>query len=68
MAQPLQARIAPSAFGTIGSAPLALTTYSAPVSNGALQIEFKQAIAATDPLRTGTYAKTVVFTLSTTTP
>jgi hypothetical protein len=68
LAQPVQARIAPSAFGPIGAAPLTLTTYSAPVSNGALQIEFKQPIAATDPLRTGTYAKTVVFTLSTTSP
>jgi hypothetical protein len=68
LAQPVQARIAPSAFGPIGAAPLTLTTYSGPVSNGALQIEFKQPIAATDPLRTGTYAKTVVFTLSTTSP
>jgi hypothetical protein len=31
-------------------------------------VEFEQPIAANDPLRTGTYAKTVTFTLSTTTP
>jgi hypothetical protein len=47
---------------------LTLQSYAAPVSNAALSLEFKQPIAATDPLRTGTYAKTAVFTLSTTTP
>jgi hypothetical protein len=31
-------------------------------------IDFKQSIAASDALRTGAYAKTLVFTLSTTTP
>jgi hypothetical protein len=31
-------------------------------------IEFAQLIKATDPLRTGTYSKTLTFTLSTTTP
>jgi hypothetical protein len=31
-------------------------------------ITFRQAIAASEPLRTGTYAATVTFSLSTTTP
>jgi hypothetical protein len=31
-------------------------------------IEFHQSIAGTDPLRTGTYSKTLTFTLSTTNP
>ena len=29
---------------------------------------FEQAIGASDPLRTGSYSKTLTFTLSTTTP
>jgi hypothetical protein len=48
--------------------PSMVKTYSAPVSNDAVAIAFKQSIAANEPLRTGTYAKTLTFTLSTTTP
>jgi hypothetical protein len=48
--------------------PATLQTYSGPVSNDALSIPFSQAIGANDALRTGTYAKTLTFTLSTTTP
>jgi hypothetical protein len=43
-------------------------TWSAPVSNDAATVTFKQAIAATDALRTGAYSKTLTFTLSTTMP
>jgi hypothetical protein len=43
-------------------------TWSAPVSNDAFTIGFRQAIGATDALRTGAYAGTLTFTLSTTTP
>jgi beta-glucosidase len=43
-------------------------TWSAPVSNDAFSIGFSQHIGANDALRTGTYAKTLTFTLSTTTP
>jgi hypothetical protein len=43
-------------------------TWSAPVSNDAFVIGFKQDIGANDALRTGTYSKTLTFTLSTTTP
>ena len=39
-----------------------------PTSNESVTVTFKQAIGATDALRTGTYAKTLTFTLSTTTP
>jgi hypothetical protein len=42
--------------------------YAGPVSNDAVAIGFAQPIAATDALRTGTYATTLTFTLSTTTP
>jgi hypothetical protein len=52
-----------------GSAlPATVKTYSGPVSNDPVTIEFRQLIKATDPLRTGTYSKTLTFTLSTTTP
>jgi hypothetical protein len=44
------------------------STWSAPVSNDPVTIAFTQHIGANDPLRTGTYAKTLTFTLSTTNP
>jgi arabinogalactan endo-1,4-beta-galactosidase len=55
---------------TVGGSPLPATvkTYTAPVSNDVATVPFRQPIAATDPLRTGTYAKTLTFTLSTTMP
>ena len=48
--------------------PTTVKTYSAPVSNDQAQIEFSQLVNMNDALRTGTYAKTLTFTLSTTTP
>jgi hypothetical protein len=53
-----------------GGSPLPATvkSYSGPVSNDAVQIGFSQHIGAGDALRTGTYAKTLTFTLSTTSP
>ena len=47
---------------------LSKSTWSAPVSNDVVTIGFTQPIAANDALRTGTYSKTLTFTLSTTTP
>jgi amidase len=44
------------------------SAWSGPVSNGPVAIAFSQHIGANDALRTGTYAATVTFTLSTTTP
>ena len=49
-------------------APLSLLTYAGPVSNDAVTLSFRQAIASTDALRTGAYAKTLTSTLSTTAP
>ena len=43
-------------------------TWSAPVSNEQVTVTFKQAIGANEALRTGSYSKTLTFTLSTTTP
>ena len=43
-------------------------TYTGPVSNDQPTITFKQQVNANDALRTGTYSKTLTFTLATTTP
>ena len=43
-------------------------SWTAPVSNDPVTIAFKQHIGANDALRTGTYSKTLTFTLSTTQP
>ncbi|MDA0168386.1 MBL fold metallo-hydrolase [Solirubrobacter taibaiensis] len=48
--------------------PATVKTYAAPVSNDAVVVGFQQHIDARDALRTGTYSKTLTFTLSTTTP
>jgi Asp-tRNA(Asn)/Glu-tRNA(Gln) amidotransferase A subunit family amidase len=42
--------------------------WTAPVSNEPVTVTFKQHIGAADALRTGSYSKTLTFTLSTTTP
>ncbi|RKQ87450.1 alkaline phosphatase [Solirubrobacter pauli] len=68
LAQPLQARAKDGAFAALGATPTTLVTYTGPVANDAAPIEFKQSIASNEPLRTGTYAKTLTLTLSTTTP
>jgi Peptidase family M1 domain len=57
-----------TAGGAIGNAPLTLLTDSGPASNDTVTTTLTQSIAATDALRTGTYSKTLTFTLSTTTP
>ena len=56
--------------GAVGgsSAPTSLLNYSGPVSNDNVAINLKQSIGQSDALRTGTYSKTLTFTLSTTTP
>jgi Zn-dependent M28 family amino/carboxypeptidase len=73
--RPLEARARNSvttgtAYNNVGSAvsPLNLLAYDGPISNDPVSLQFRQAIGATDPLRTGTYSKTLTFTLSTTTP
>jgi Tol biopolymer transport system component len=63
--QPLQVRANDGPYATI---PADLLRYGGPVSNDSVTLGFKQPIAATDALRTGNYAKTLTFTLSTTQP
>ncbi len=53
--QPLRVEMTPAAW-------------TGPVSNGSVAITFRQAIGAADALRTGSYSKTLTFTLSTTSP
>jgi sugar lactone lactonase YvrE len=60
LAQPLKAGGA--------ALPATVKTWTGPVSGDPVRVEFSQAIAATEPLRTGTYAKTLTFTLSTEQP
>ena len=67
LASPLQARD-DGVFGDVGANPLVLHTWSGPIANDARTLQFKQHIGATDPLRTGAYSKTLVFTLSSTQP
>jgi hypothetical protein len=43
-------------------------TWNAPTSNEVVPVTFKQAIGANDALRTGSYGKTLTFTLSTDNP
>ena len=45
-----------------------MLSFPAPFSGSPLTIDFKQSIDATEPLVTGGYGKTLVFTLSATTP
>jgi hypothetical protein len=62
-------RALPQALKVAGKdLPAVVKTWSDPAANDVVALEFKQAIGATDPLRTGTYAKTLTFTLSTTSP
>jgi hypothetical protein len=71
----LQARAA-SAAGTgvaladVGgsASPTSLLNYTNPISNDQVTLSFRQRINANDALRTGTYSKTLTFTLSTTAP
>jgi hypothetical protein len=53
---------------SLSGAPLTLASWNKPVSNDPVQVLFTQSIAANEPLRTGSDAKTLTFTLSTTTP
>ena len=74
--QPLQVKASSAAAGagsafaplSTAGAPLTLLNYTGPASNDSVTIGLKQSIGSTDALRTGTYSKTLTFTLSTTNP
>ena len=65
LAQPLQAK---AANGTYGSLPTGVKFWGAPTASEQVPIEFKQPIGASEALRTGSYGKSLTFTLSTTSP
>jgi hypothetical protein len=67
LTEPLQARTGSTAFSPLSS-PVALLTYNAPISNDQVTIGLRQHISAGQALRTGSYSKTLTFTLSTTAP
>ena len=67
-ARALLAKANAGSYSTVGSAPANLLGYSAPISNDNVTIGLRQHIDSGDALRTGTYSKTLTFTLSTTTP
>ena len=48
--------------------PLTLLTYPTVIAGDAVTVTLKQSIGANEPLRSGSYGKTLTFTLSTTTP
>jgi alpha-L-rhamnosidase-like protein len=50
------------------SVDVAPASWTQPVSNAPVAITFRQHVGATDALRTGTYSRTLTFTLSTTAP
>ena len=71
LSESLQARANGGVFAplsTTAGTPLTVLTYSGPVSNDAVSIGFRQHIGASQALRSGSYAKSLTFTLSTTTP
>ena len=57
-------------FADVGgsAAPTPLKSWTTPASNDLVTIAFQQHVGSSDALRTGTYSKTLTFTLSTTTP
>ena len=65
--QPLQVLAANGDHAPL-SAPATLKTWDAPTANDSSTVSFRQSIDSDDALRTGTYAKTLTFTLSTTNP
>ena len=65
LASELQVKNGAATYQTM---PAGLKFWGAPTAAESVPVEFKQSITAAEPLRTGTYAKTLTFTLSTTQP
>jgi hypothetical protein len=55
-------------FAPLGAQATVLKTFSEPVANEVVNLEFKQPVGANDKLLAGHYGKRVTFTLATTTP
>jgi hypothetical protein len=57
-----------TALAETSGQPTPLLSWNGPVTADALTLGFRQGIGASDVLRSGTYSKTLTFTLSTTAP
>jgi plastocyanin len=70
MPQALKVGAGTGAFGALGgaAAPTVLATWAHPLANEAVELKFRQSVAATDRLLVGNYSKRVTLTLSATTP
>jgi uncharacterized protein len=70
LVQQLQINADNGAFASLRSdnGPVSLLSWTGPVSKRSVALGFKQTIGAAEGLRTGAYAKTLTFTLSTTAP
>lgn len=68
LATPLQVNARDGVFTSLGASPVTLFSWNGPISNDRVVVGYKQTISANEPLRTGSYGKPLVFTLSTTTP
>jgi predicted extracellular nuclease len=70
LAQQLQVNANNGTFAPLrtDNGPLSLLSWTGPVSKESVALGFKQTIGAAEGLRTGPYAKTLTFTLSTTAP
>ena len=70
LANAVEANATAAAFAPVGgsASPTALLTYTGPTSLNAVTLGFRQQIGRLEALRTGTYSKTLTFTLSTTSP
>jgi hypothetical protein len=66
-ALPQELQVANNA-GVYQTMPAGLHFWSGPTSSEPVEVKFKQSIGADDALRTGSYSKTLTFTLSTTNP
>jgi hypothetical protein len=55
-------------FAPLGGTPALLKSWSGPLANDPVTLQFKQPVSATDKLVAGHYSKRITFTLSATTP
>jgi len=54
--------------GALNALPATVASWTGPVSNDTVTVGYSQTILASEGLRTGTYAKTLTYTLGTTNP
>jgi hypothetical protein len=65
---PLQAKAGNGTLADVTGTGPVLQTWSGPTSKEGVKVTFGQHVGKNEALRTGTYAKTLTFTLSTTSP